>query len=90
MHTTQTAIVFTIVFSILCVTLSMCPVVYSRTHEIASLSVECQEEDNREGAIYHVRSKRSENNQWDVLMSCPEKAYRFGKGVRDSLRILLN
>ena len=89
MHTIQTAIVFSVVFTVLCLTLSMCPTVYLRTQEIASLSVNCQDEDNKKNTVFKVQRKTSGNNSWDVEMSCPEKAYRFGRGVRDSLRIVL-
>jgi hypothetical protein len=89
MHTTQTAVVFSIVFTVLCMALCLCPTVYLRTQEIASLSVTCQEDSNEKSSVFAVIMESSENNDWSVEMSCPEKAYRFGKGVRDSLRILL-
>ena len=89
MHTTSTAIVFSLVFAVLCTVLSLCPAVYFRTREIAALSVVCQDEDNRKSAIYSVRSRYSENNDWKVAESCPEKAYRFSRGVRDSVKILI-
>lgn len=89
MHTTQTAIVFSLVFAVLCAVLSLCPTIYSRTEEISVLSVSCQDEDNDKKVIYSVSTRQSDNNDWQVAESCPEKAYRFSRGVRDSVRILM-
>ena len=89
MHTTQTAIVFSIVFAVLCGILSLCPAVYSRTHELSVLSVSCQEEENNKTSIYKVSSIQSDNNVWSIASGCPEKAYRFSRGVRDSVNILI-
>ena len=89
MHTTSTAIVFSLVFAVLCTVLSLCPVVYLRSQEISALSVVCQAEDNCTSSIYSVHFQNSENNDWNVAESCPEKAYRFSRGVRDSVKILI-
>ena len=89
MHTTQTAIVFSIVFAVLCGIISLNPIMYARTHEIAKLSVHCQYDSNQKDSIFKVEAKNSKNIRWEVEMSCPEKAYRLGKSIRDSVRILM-
>lgn len=89
MHTVQASIVFSVVFAVICGIISMNPIMYARTHEIASLSVSCQKDSNRKDEMFEVSRKTSNNNTWDVEMSCPEKAYRFSKGIRDSVRILV-
>ncbi len=89
MHTTQTAIVFSLVFAVLCSVLTLCPAMYVRTEELSVLSVECQDEDNNKKTIYSVSTMQSDNNDWPVAKSCPEKAYRFSRGIRDSVRILM-
>ena len=87
MHTTQTAIVFSIVFAVLCGIISLNPIMYARTHEIARLSVNCQYDSNQKDSIFKVEAKNSKNIRWEVEMSCPEKAYRlgnFGSGTSGS------
>lgn len=89
MHTIQTSIVFSLVFAVLCGIISMNPIMYSRTHEIARLSVSCQYDGNKKDSIFTVKTKHGRNNTWEVELSCPEKAYRLGKSIRDSVRILM-
>lgn len=89
MHTVQASIVFSIVFAVICGIISMNPIMYARTSEIAELSVSCQQENNQKDEMFEVTTKTSSNNTWDVEMSCPEKAYRFSKGIRDSVSILM-
>ena len=88
MHTIQTALVFSVVFSLLCAVISLSPSMYFRTHELAEASVKCQEENNAKDAIFKVLRRGSAEVKWEIEVSCPEKAYRLGKGVRDSLNIL--
>ena len=90
MHTTQAAIVFSIVFAVLCGIISMNPIMYARTQEIARLSVSCQKDGNRKDDMFEVKTKNGPNQSWEVEISCPEKAYRFGKSIRDSIRILMD
>jgi len=87
MHTIQTALCFSLVFTVLCGLLSMTPGMYERTRELAGLSVACQEEENTKDAIFEIKVKESGKTSWKIQISCPEKAYRLGKGVRDSLKI---
>ncbi|MBR5041473.1 MAG: hypothetical protein IKX68_10165 [Clostridiales bacterium] len=89
MHTIQASIVFSIVFAVICGILAMNPIMYARTEEIAGLSVSCQKDSNHKDDMFKVKAKTSNNNSWDVEFSCPEKAYRFSKGIRDSVRILI-
>ncbi len=89
MHTTQTAIVFSLVFLVICGILSMNPLMYGRTYEIARLSVSCQNDSNEKNSIFEVKIKDSTNNHWTIEVSCPEKAYRLGKSIRDSVKILM-
>lgn len=89
MHTIQTTIVFSLVFAVLCGIFAMNPIMYARTHEIARLSVSCQHDSNQKDSIFTVKTINGRNNRWDVEMSCPEKAYRLGKSIRDSVRILM-
>ncbi|MBO4928669.1 MAG: hypothetical protein J5379_10545 [Clostridiales bacterium] len=89
MHTLEASIVYSILLITLCGFVAMHPLAYSRTEEIARLSVSCQDEDNKKDSIFEVRTKSSVNNRWNVEIGCPEKAYRLGKGMKDSLAILL-
>lgn len=88
MHTTQAAIVFSLVLTVICAVLSLSPSMYFRTQELAEVSVICQEENNTKDAIFKVLYKGTAEVKWEIEVSCPEKAYRLGKGVRDSLNIL--
>ena len=90
MHTLQTTFVFSAVLLVLCCLISSNPVFYARTQELARLSVSCQNENNRKDSIFEIREKSGDENHWDVEISCPEKAYRLGKGIRDSLDILIS
>ncbi len=90
MHTLQTTFVFSVVLVVLCWLISSNPVFYARTSELARLSVACQNENNRKKSIFEIREESGEENNWDIEISCPEKAYRLGKGIRDSLDILIS
>lgn len=89
MHTIQTAMVFSVVFLVICAILSINPIMYQRTHELAALSVTCQDENNEKTSIFKVVRKHNDFYDWHIENGCPEKAFRLGKGASDSLRILL-
>ena len=89
MHTIQASLVFSVVLMVLCGLVSANPGMYSRTQDLAQLSVICQNENNDKKSIFEVRTKRSSGNRWDIEIGCPEKAYRLGKGLRDSLDLLI-
>ena len=90
MHTIQTTIVFSVLLIILCGFLAINPSMYARTDELARLSVSCQKENNEKKAIFEIRTKRGKKHERNVEISCPEKAYRLGKGVRDSLDLIID
>lgn len=90
MHTIQTSLVFSIVLMILCGIFALNPGYYARTHDMAQLSVLCQDTSNDKQAIFEVISKRGSGNVWEIEVGCPEKAYRLGKGLRDSLDIMIS
>lgn len=89
MHTIQTAIVFSTVLFFLCACVSAGPKIYARTACISELSVTAQNIANQKDSIFEVRSLINSVRNWEIEVSCPEKAYRLGKGVRDSLSIVL-
>ena len=90
MHTIQTSLVFSVVLIVLCALFSANPGMYARTQDLAQLSVTCQDENNNKKSIFEVRTKRGSGNRWDIEIGCPEKAYRLGKGLRDSLDLLID
>ncbi|MBP5493124.1 MAG: hypothetical protein J6Y08_09785 [Clostridiales bacterium] len=89
MHTVECAAVFSLVFAVLCSIVSMNPVMYLKTHDLAELSVHCQDSCNKKTRIFEVFEKQNQTDVWKVENSCPEKAYRLSKGVRDSFGIML-
>ena len=89
MHTIQTAIVFSLSFLVVCGMISLDPIMYERTHKMAELSVDCQDENNSKKSIFRVLKKENDLYEWRIENGCPEKAYRLGKGASDSLRIVL-
>lgn len=89
MHTIQTSIVFSTVFFFICACIMLGPKMYARTACIASLSADAQDESNDKSGIFEMRRIQAESNDWEIEISCPEKAYRVSKGVRDSLDIIL-
>ncbi|MBR5973845.1 MAG: hypothetical protein IK020_01545 [Clostridiales bacterium] len=90
MHTIQTSMVFTVVMVVLCGIIVANPGYYVRTQELARLSVICQNEGNTKRSIFELRNQQKDRYSWDIEISCPEKAYRLGKGLRDSLDILID
>lgn len=88
MHTIQTSIVFSTVLFFICACIALGPKLYGRTTCIAKLSVQAQDESNSKDAIYELREIAAHMNEWELEISCPEKAYRLSKGIHDSLSII--
>ena len=89
MNTLQAALAFTAVFLSICAVILLNPSMYARTETMARLSVESQHESNKKRNIFEIRTQKKESQEWEIAVSCPEKAYRLGKGVRDSLSIMI-
>ncbi len=89
MNTVQNMIVFATVFLLLCGCVLLNPVMYGRTHKLAMISIDSQHTNNDKTKIFEV--VRKENSLYSITVEngCPEKAYRFGKGIRDSLKIVI-
>ena len=89
MNTVQTAIVFVTVFLVLCMFVVMSPLMYKRTYYLAEISVSSQGENNEKKKLFEVIAKSNRDNYWNIENSCPEKAYRLAKGIRDSVNIII-
>lgn len=89
MHTIQTAIVFSTVLACICASIMLGPRLYSRTSSIACASVKCQTDSNHKNSIFELRSFLLNEMSYEIEVSCPDKAYRLGKGIRDSLEIII-
>ncbi|MBR2750219.1 MAG: hypothetical protein IKD90_03705 [Clostridiales bacterium] len=89
MNTVQTAIVFVVVFLVLCMFIVMSPLMYKRTFYLAEISVSSQDKNNEKKRIFEVVPKTNKDNYWNIENSCPEKAYRFAKGLHDSVNIII-
>ena len=89
MNTLQAALAFTAVFITICAVILLNPVMYSRTDTMARLSVEAQDDNNVKKSVFEIRTQKKESQEWEIAVSCPEKVYRLGKGVRDSISIMI-
>lgn len=89
MNTVQHMIVFTTVFFLLCAFVLLNPIMYRRTRDLAGISIESQESNNKKTKIFEMVSKKNELYDIQIENGCPEKAYRFGKGIQDSLKIII-
>ena len=89
MNTLQAALAFTAVFISICAVIILNPCMYARTETMARLSVASQNENNMKRDIFEIRTQKKDSQKWEIAVSCPEKAYRLGKGVRDSISIMV-
>ncbi len=89
MNTLQAALAFTAVFITICAVILLNPVMYARTDTMARLSVESQDDNNEKKDIFEIRTRKKDPQKWEIAVSCPEKAYRLGKGIRDSISIMI-
>ena len=89
MNTLQATLAFTAVFFTICAVILLNPVMYSRTDTMARLSVEAQDDNNVKKGVFEIRTQKKESQEWEIAVSCPEKVYRLGKGVRDSISIMI-
>jgi len=89
MNTVHTVFVFVTVFLVICMFIVMSPIMYRRTYYLAEISVSSQEVNNEKKKIFEIVHKSNQENYWQIENSCPEKAYRFAKGIRDSVNIII-
>ena len=89
MNTIQHLIVFTTVLLLLCGFVLLNPVMYDRTQKLAKISIDSQQTNNEKTKIFEVVRKENSHYDFNIENGCPEKAYRFGKGIRDSIKIII-
>ncbi|HOO61178.1 MAG TPA: hypothetical protein PKV44_01965 [Bacillota bacterium] len=87
-HTIQSALVFPLVFGFLVLILSIGPILYSHTAELAMTSSLAIEETNEKETIFSTDCVSYQESELEVESGCPEKLYRLIAAISDNINIV--